>query len=523
MRSKLWITLLLIIALSVATLMALGIKLARDERRVLFSQYRELYQARLKDYRAGIHAALGAKTEDVRRRLLALEPGPTTIRQLAESSGLITQVFAIEPTGNVILPDPGGPLSSAEQRFLERTRSIMEEGSLQQVLAGSADGQGWYPYFWEDGLHLLYAVRWKGGIRGVELNKLRLYSDIVALLPDNSFFGSHFRSRQVILLDEKGNTLYKWGAVPVDEQIDPIVVLNLLSPLDGLQFRYYVPKSLWDKPFYSSAFFTIIPAVLLVISILLMLAVYFYREHTREVREASQRVNFVNQVSHELKTPLTNIRMYAELLEQRLDEEDQKSSEHLGVIVSESQRLSRLITGILTFSLKEKDKLEIHPTPGRVSEIALDVIEQFRPSLAEANIRIATAVHDDAAVLVDSDFLQQILGNLITNVQKYAAGGKYLSIDCSRQGDVSVLRVCDRGPGIPMDARDRIFDAFYRSSNELTDGISGTGIGLSISRDLARLHGGDLRVIDSDKGACFLVLLKTPLQEKGKHAPKEVR
>ncbi len=521
MGSKLWVPLLLILALSIATLMALGIKLARNERRVLAYQYGELYQARLKDYRAVVQSMIKNRMNKLSTLLAESDASEAALRNIVEQNSLATHAFVLERSGALTLPNANDSSISVEERqFLDRTRSIWSDGSLQTTAYASEEEGGWFPYFWKDGLHLLYYVKHGDKLVGVEISKARLYSHIIGLLPDDRYFGPNFPDRLVVLLDEKQNSIYKWGAISVEKMRDPVVTVNLLPPLDGLKFSYFVPAELWDKPFYSSALFTILPAVLLVISILVMLAVYFYREHTREIREASQRVNFVNQVSHELKTPLTNIRMYAELLENRLDDDDVKSVNHLSVIVSESQRLSRLITTILTFSLKEKDKLELHLTPARVPDVIEEVLEQFRPGLAEKGIEIKTRYQDNSIVQVDTDFLQQILGNLISNVKKYAADGKLLAVEYSRDDRYSYVKVYDHGPGIPRESREQIFEAFYRSSNELTDGISGTGIGLSISRDLARLHRGELRVIDSQRGACFLVSLQTSSNATGGQTEK---
>src|SRR5205085_5941184 len=111
---------------------------------------------------------------------------------------------------------------------------------------------------------------------------------------------------------------------------------------------------------------------------------FIYRESTRELRLAAQRVSFVNQVSHELKTPLTNVRLYAELLEDHLAADDAVGQERLRVVVSESQRLSRLITNILTFARGERGRLTVHPAPGCVDDIVRDVLAQFTPSFVES-------------------------------------------------------------------------------------------------------------------------------------------
>src|SRR5207247_7565172 len=116
---------------------------------------------------------------------------------------------------------------------------------------------------------------------------------------------------------------------------------------------YFVP-ALESKEHVSGSFIYKFITVVAVMAVpLFWLSVYFYRENSRELRVSAQRVTFVNQVSHELKTPLTNIRMYAELLEKHLPEDNEQAAQHLDVIVSESQRLSRLIANVLTFARQQ--------------------------------------------------------------------------------------------------------------------------------------------------------------------------
>jgi signal transduction histidine kinase len=110
----------------------------------------------------------------------------------------------------------------------------------------------------------------------------------------------------------------------------------------------------------------------------------------------------------------------------------------------------------------------------------------------------------------DRDAVEQILGNLFSNVEKYAASGGRMEVTSTQQGTTTSIVVSDRGPGIPKGQEERIFAPFHRLSNKLSDGVAGTGIGLSIARDLARKHGGDLRVVPSAAGASFLLELQTP-------------
>jgi len=244
------------------------------------------------------------------------------------------------------------------------------------------------------------------------------------------------------------------------------------------------------------------------------LSYYFYREQSREMHEAAQRVSFVNQVSHELKTPLTNIRMYAELLEKDLDEPDERLQRHLGVIVSESQRLSRLIGNVLTFSRKQRETLELRRKPAVVDDVLRSVLDHFGPALGAKRIEVRFEPGAGDSVSLDADAVEQIIGNLISNVEKYGAEGKRMEIASRRQGDTIEITVADRGPGLPRRERQRIFEPFYRVSNALTEGVSGTGMGLAISRDLARLHGGDLELLASLQGARFRLTLECPPVER---------
>ena len=244
--------------------------------------------------------------------------------------------------------------------------------------------------------------------------------------------------------------------------------------------------------------------------VIVAIGVYVFRENRREVRGALKRVTFVNQVSHELKTPLTNIRMYAELLDMTLDETDEKSRSHLDVIVQESQRLSRLIGNVLTFGRGQRKKLAVHPTPHVVDDIIRKTSGQFAPSLNAKGIEVTLDLNAKETVVVDADALEQILGNLLANVEKYAASGKLVTITSARDGDNTLIQVKDQGPGIPKSAREKIFAPFFRISGALTEGVSGTGIGLAISRDLARRHGGDLTLVPCPKGATFELNLDTP-------------
>ncbi|MCB1808815.1 MAG: ATP-binding protein, partial [Candidatus Competibacteraceae bacterium] len=111
---------------------------------------------------------------------------------------------------------------------------------------------------------------------------------------------------------------------------------------------------------------------------------------------------------------------------------------------------------------------------------------------------------------LDPDVLEQILNNLLGNVEKYVAAGDQVTLASWQHGEQSFIRLQDDGPGIPARERQRIFEPFYRLGSALTEGVSGAGLGLTISRELARLHGGDLELEPTSTGACFLLRISTP-------------
>jgi signal transduction histidine kinase len=193
-------------------------------------------------------------------------------------------------------------------------------------------------------------------------------------------------------------------------------------------------------------------------------------------------------------------------------------SRYLGVIVSESQRLSRLIANVLTFSRNQRHTLTLRMQQAVPDEVLRTVAEHFRPTLEGRGIAVELDLHAGGECSFDPDALEQIVGNLAGNVEKYAAAGKVLRIESRLEDELIHVVVEDRGPGIPARERARIFEPFYRVNNSLTEGVSGTGIGLSISRDLARLHGGDL-VLEAPAshhtaGARFHVTLRCPPAEQ---------
>jgi signal transduction histidine kinase len=207
---------------------------------------------------------------------------------------------------------------------------------------------------------------------------------------------------------------------------------------------------------------------------------------------AERRSNFVAAVSHELKTPLTAIRMYGEMLRDGLVPSEAKRAEYYRHITVESERLSRLINNVLEFARLEKGNGEVALATGSVEPVVREVAELLRPHVEGQGFELAVDV-DPAlpAVRFERDGLVQVLCNLVDNAAKYAreATPRRIELSARRAGGDVRLSVRDHGPGIAARHLGKIFEPFYRAESELTRRHKGTGLGLALVRGMAERMG----------------------------------
>ena len=240
---------------------------------------------------------------------------------------------------------------------------------------------------------------------------------------------------------------------------------------------------------------------------LLASGIILYWHQRRALRLAGERVSFVNRVSHELGSPLTNLALNIDLANEFLQKNPTQSRKRLAIVSEEIERLSRLVANVLTFSRQEKETLELHEERVFVHEIVAEVINSFRPSFERKNITIEEDLANTQACMLDSDSFRQIIGNLLSNIEKYAASGKESKVSLFERGEQLVIEISDKGQGIPGKEKDRIFQPFERVHRSTSEGSSGTGLGLSIARDLANRMGGTLELLDTDSGCTFCLTL----------------
>ncbi len=519
MKKRLILILGLIVLLPLAVLIGFGVMLAQQEKERARARYEQVLSGRLSDINNGIAKLVDARERELLQALAIPSLTVNDIRERGRTQRLLRQIFAIAPDGSLIYPNRNDSLTNRERSFLERTTSLWENGEsfwsptevAQKGKLKRVRNYGWHAWFWGEGLHLIFWVRQPSGhIVGAEVARAAIMADVIGQLPVADYSRTPLPQGRIVLVDAQNRPLYQWGAFSPPVGVGPAVDQPLPSPLSAWAFHYYVPENGSGGALGRSAMFNIVTGLTALALSLVALAVYFYRESSRDMREASRRVTFVNQVSHELKTPLTNIRMYAELLENRIPDDDDRTRNYLDVLISETRRLSRLITNVLTFAMQRRGKLKLRPQPAVVDDVIASVVASFGPAMATMGIDVVLEGEALKQVELDVDLLEQILGNLINNVEKYATNATILRINRSQDAAVTTITVSDDGAGIPEDQRESVFLPFVRLSNKLSDGVSGTGIGLAIARQLACLHGGTLRLLPSERGATFELTLNTP-------------
>ncbi len=241
----------------------------------------------------------------------------------------------------------------------------------------------------------------------------------------------------------------------------------------------------------------------------------FYRLAARQMELARQQQNFISAVSHELKTPLTSIRMYGELLRSGWLTDAGKQQTYYDYIFFESERLSRLINNVLQLARMGRQEQDVELVEIETHSLLTRIADKIAVQIEAANFKL-TLLEDDRChgrIRVDEDAFFQIIINLVDNAIKFSNHGDHKSIDIgcisTDHSGYIVFFIRDYGPGIPRDQIKKIFRLFYRAGNELTRTTPGTGIGLALVAQLAESMQAKIKVINRQPGAEFQI--KIPL------------
>jgi two-component system phosphate regulon sensor histidine kinase PhoR len=240
-------------------------------------------------------------------------------------------------------------------------------------------------------------------------------------------------------------------------------------------------------------------------------AVIVLNDVTRLRRLENLRREFVANVSHELKTPITSIKGYVETLLDGALKNPQESEKFLGVVARHADRLNSIIEDLLLLSRIEQDaeKSTLETEDARLRDVFAEAADACAARSIEKGIRIDIDCPDDMAVPLNVPLMRQAVVNLIDNAVKYSEPGTTVRIEGSRVGDEVVISVCDRGCGIDKEHLARLGERFYRVDTARSRQQGGTGLGLAIVKHIAQAHGGRLSVESAPgQGSVFRIHLR---------------
>ncbi len=508
--------------------------------------------ARLATVAGNIELAIAEVEDGLMQRLITFEGGdlPQLLGDWRQENPLVRNVFIWQPGSGLSYPDPEMPASDEEKTFTRRylplfsaeldwqqpvadqtvapqpsatsamaADSVLSERKELRQLASKAlvsnemaaapvtiglpSQSGWRSWYADDQLHLIGWYQPANSIRryGVELEMMALFSRLLGSISPAIDSNESFA-----LLDGSNHIFHQSGPFEITEQSTPSTSRSL-SGLPHWRLNIYTGTA--DKTPESS--FLLIGSLLtgsFVVAILLGGSLLLWQA-VRNHRDARQKTSFVSNVSHELKTPLTTIRMYAELLGEGKIDSAQKQQSYLQTIIRESQRLTRLVNNILAFSRLEQGQKTFNTSNFELIELVEDILLRQSLRLDDAGLKLIKQLETGPLPIhSDRDAIEQILLNLIDNAIKYAADGGELIISLKSDTQKIQLSLTDRGPGIPKIQHQKIFDKFHRLDSSLTSSQPGAGLGLSIARQLAQGMGGDLTCKTAETGGtCFCLSL----------------
>ncbi len=434
---------------------------------------------------------------------------PTAQESIAPSFDRAAPILRnVSPSQQAFGEGSGGDVSAEWENY---SRLEWGVGNLREIVGDKSEGA--LSRFLGNGLNVLLWNRHSdapGRIFWAELDLDEIRRDLSGIV-------TGYRSHPGIclaLLDGQGKVVAKtspgfetdWSRPFVASEVGQIlphweVAAYLLNPETVNQSARTARLTIW----------LLVPTLLGAIAVGTFL---IFRSIEMEMRLARQKTDFVSNVSHELRTPLTSIRMFSELLS--ANGASEKDREYSGIISREAGRLTRLINNLLDFSRLERGSNPYRQDPIALEALTRETVETYRMQLEAEGCRLTCECAPGATPVVrgDRDALSQVLLNLLSNAEKYGAPGGRIEVRLLVHPDESFAewQVIDQGAGIDRKHAARIFDKFYRADDSLSSTVQGSGLGLTLARQIVIHHGGRISFRNlPGGGSCFSVFL--PLED----------
>ncbi len=364
----------------------------------------------------------------------------------------------------------------------------------------------------DSGHLVLFRKVWRGGeryIQGLLIDQQAFIEDTI----DTPFMETALSNRSHLIVALGEDVIYtasgcdSYNCPNGNPGLDGALVFRdrLSAPLDSIELIFSISRL---PPGPGAA---VLGWVTLVLALVFLSGFYaMYRLGLSQINLARQQQDFVSAVSHELKTPLTSIRMYGEMLKEGWVDEEKKKT-YYEYIHDESERLTRLISNVLQLANITRNEPQFDLKPRQAGELMSNIESKIANQVQRAGFRLSFKRDDEtdrAAVMVDEDCFAQIVINLVDNAIKFSenADNKTIEISSRLTSDNQVLfSVRDFGPGVPKDQMKKIFQLFYRPQSELTRETVGTGIGLAIVHQLTMAMDGKVDIVNREIGAEFTV------------------
>lgn len=402
-----------------------------------------------------------------------------------------------------------------QEAFLP-TESIFEKSRMAQTFLDGNRRYLFAHHFCEtclrQGAYLFYPLEQRS-FAGVLLNEAFVSSGLIARSIGQTAGQSHSATgalaMAVTISDENNRVLYSNGAT----QKEHLLESNFDPPFSNWKASVGLKNTNLDD-FARDSFLHSAGATVLVLLVLLLGIALTIRATDREARLAQAKSNFVSNVSHELKTPLSLISLFSEILELGRVHTEEKKTEYYRIIHHESRRLHKMINNILDFSKIEARRKTYDFADADIAEVIRNVLSSYRYQILNSGFEVQTNIQADLPpVLIDREAMAQAISNLIDNAIKYSDEVKQLSIKTEKLGSDLSIEIADRGIGIPRAEQAKVFEKFYRIGNGLVHEVKGSGLGLSLVKHIVEAHKGEISVeSEVGKGSRFKILL--PLAHK---------